>query len=382
MAADQAAAVVARAATAARAVALARDALRSGGLAAAAAAEADDALRPVGVVDAFAPADFADLASLVRARRGPPPPVPASRAPAAVAAWWTALDAAAQLTALAAQPELLGALDGLPAWARDRANRILLTRALLDPATPGHDVAVAVAGTLAAASAAGRSAQLYEFVPRLGLVAVALGDLDTADDIGILVPGIFTTADDDLGALTQDAEDVAGAAEAAGSASVATLAWLGYRTPRSFYEAASRTDARIGGRALARALDGMADERAAEGAPDARTTVLAHSYGTVVVDEAADRPGRLAADAVVLMGSPGMEPDGAGGLEAPEVYDAAGRADPVAALRWFGAAPWEPGYGATPLPTDADTGHSDYYDPGHSTLAALGEVVAGTFRPR
>jgi hypothetical protein len=244
-------------------------------------------------------------------------------------------------------------------------------------------VAAAVAGTLAAEAASGRSAQLYEFVPRLGLVAVAVGDLDTADDVGVLVPGIFTTADDDLDALVDDAADVADAARTAAvaTASVATVAWLGYRTPHSLFEAASRSDARIGGRTLAGALDGLAAARAAGGAPEARTTVLAHSYGTVVVDEAADRPGRLAADAVVLMGSPGMEPDGAAGLESPEVYDAAGWADPVAGLRWFGEGPWEAGYGATPLPTDHDTGHSDYYDPGHSTLAALGAVVAGTFRP-
>jgi pimeloyl-ACP methyl ester carboxylesterase len=49
----------------------------------------------------------------------------------------------------------------------------------------------------------------------------------------------------------------------------------------------------------------------------------------VVVDEAADVPGRLAADAVVLLGSPGMEHDAAS-LEVPEVYDAA---DPATRLR-------------------------------------------------
>jgi|1186.fasta_scaffold42137_1 hypothetical protein len=378
---DQADALVARAAAVARAVALAQDAVRDGGIAAAAAEDADDALRPVGVVDAFAPAGFGELAALAGA--GFPaflvPPLPASRAPDAVAAWWAALDAAAQRAALAAQPDLLGALDGLPAWARDRANRTLLLRALQDPAAPGYDVAVTVAGTLAAAPGITR---LLEFVARDGLVAVALGDPDTADDVAVLVPGIFTTVDDDLGAFVHDAAGVAGAAGSAGAASVATVAWLGYRTPQSLFEAAYRTDARVGGRALAGALAGMSAARAAEGLPAARTTVVAHSYGTVVTDQAADRPGRLAADAVVLMGSPGMEPDGAAGLEAPEVYDAAGWSDPVAAVRWFGEGPWEPGYGATPLPTDTGEGHGDYYDPGHPTLAALGQVVAGTFAPR
>jgi alpha-beta hydrolase superfamily lysophospholipase len=144
----------------------------------------------------------------------------------------------------------------------------------------------------------------------------------------------------------------------------------------------ARTDARVGGRLLDDALDGLAASRAAGRQSRPRTTVLAHSYGTVVVDEAADRPGRLAADAVVLLGSPGMGSGGAASLEASEVYDAGGWADPVPALGWFGQEPWEPGFGAVPLPTDAGEVHTAYYDPAHPTLTALGQVVTGPYRPR
>jgi hypothetical protein len=101
---------------------------------------------------------------------------------------------------------------------------------------------------------------------------------------------------------------------------------------------------------------------------------VAHSYGTVVTDEAADAPGRLAADAVVLLGSPGMEDDAAA-LEAPEVYDAGPIGDPVASLGWFGSPPDAEPYGSTGLPEDPWTGHSEYFDPGRPTLAAIGEVV-------
>ena len=107
--------------------------------------------------------------------------------------------------------------------------------------------------------------------------------------------------------------------------------------------------------------------------------MLAHSYGTVVVDEAADLDGELAADAVVLSGSPGMEED-ARSLEAPEVYDATAVDDWIANLSWFGSSPREDGYGSTGLPTDPDMGHSDYYSPGSPTLPAIGEVVAGARR--
>jgi hypothetical protein len=94
------------------------------------------------------------------------------------------------------------------------------------------------------------------------------------------------------------------------------------------------------------------------------------------VDEAADVPGRLAADAVVLLGSPGMEDDAAS-LEAPEVFDAEGGDDPVAGFEWFGSRTGAQRYGSTALPVDPSTGHSDYYDVERPTLAAIGEVVAG-----
>ena len=38
-------------------------------------------------------------------------------------------------------------------------------------------------------------------------------------------------------------------------------------------------------------------------------------------------------------------------------------------------------FGSTGLPVDRDAGHSEYYDRDRPTLAALGEVVAGTRTP-
>jgi hypothetical protein len=105
--------------------------------------------------------------------------------------------------------------------------------------------------------------------------------------------------------------------------------------------------------------------------------VVAHSYGTVVAGEAADEPGRLAADAVVLLGSPGMRGN-AESLEVPEVYEAAGPLDPVAASGWFGTPTSCPDYGAEALPVDWLEGHTHYYDESRPTLAAIGAVVAGT----
>jgi hypothetical protein len=210
-----------------------------------------------------------------------------------------------------------------------------------------------------------------------GLAAVALGDLDTAGAVGVLVPGTGNTVTDDLDGLLTDAAAVGAKGVAASpGTTVATVAWLGYRTPPSVPAAAGSARARVGGLALDATLDGLAAARTATGTPPARVVVMGHSYGAVVVDEAVRAPGPMAADAVVVMGDPGM--DGPGWtLEVDEAYRALAPLDPI---RWtpdlvHGTSLGTDRYGYAPLPTDLDMGHSDYYDPDHPTAAALGRVL-------
>jgi hypothetical protein len=366
-----------------QALAVAQAALTHAASATAAAVAAGDALDGLGVRDAFAPADFRDLADHIQLV-GPfgVPSTPEGRGGARPAAdWWAGLSTGEQLLALRSAPELIGATDGLPAWARDRANRLLLDRALNDAGLADGEAATAraVAARIGIEEAAGRQVQLHLFDLRNDEVVLGIGDLDTAEAVGLLVPGIFKAPADDLDGLTGDAHDVAGAARAAAPGLVvATVVWLGYQSPNTPAEMATRFAAVRGGRALSATLDGMAAAREAAGTLPPRTSVLAHSYGTVVLDEAADVPGRLAADAVVLLGSPGMEPPGAAGLEAREVYDAAAVGDPVSWLGWFGMHSWARSFGAIGLPVEPFMGHSDYYHPAYPTLGAIGEVVAGT----
>jgi len=347
-----------------------------------AAESAGDALAGLGVHHASAPTDFQDLLAFVPVM-GPVqvPALPPARAPDGIGVWWAGLSTAQQRAVIGSMPAAVGALDGIPGWARDRANRLLLRRALADPMTPVAAAATAraVAAGIAGEEAAGRIVQLHLLDLAGDRVALSIGDLDTADAVALVVPGIFNTAADDLPGLTGDAVDLAAATRAASSGTtVAAVVWLGYRTPATLARAAVRADAERGGRALARALDGLAAARRASGTAPPRTTVVAHSYGTYVVDEAADAPGTLAADAVVLAGSPGMEDDAAS-LEVPEVFDAAAPADPITWATWFGERKtWEDAYGSTGLPADPFEGHSEYFDRDHPTLVAMGEVVAGT----
>src|SRR4051794_5995470 len=311
MAPDQLAEVRARRLAAERAAALAAE------LAAEAAAAAARALRAVQAaaeplaeirVPGGAPPSFADLATRW-APLGPVPPVPVPGDPTAIASWWAALPTAQQLAALRDRPAQVGALDGVPAWARDQANRRLLADTLrLPEGSSARATALAVADRLAVLDDAGRPAQLLQFDPAGERVAVAVGDLDTAEAVALLVPGIFTPPADDLGRVLDDAVAVAAAATAAAPGSaVAAVAWLGYRTPGLGPVIASPERARRGGADLDRALDGLAAARSAPGsASRPRTAVVAHSYGTVVTGEAVRAPGRFAADALVLLGSPGV----------------------------------------------------------------------------
>ncbi|MGY1670934.1 alpha/beta hydrolase [Geodermatophilus sp. SYSU D00710] len=376
-----------QAAAAERVAGTAAQALRA---AARAAAAAGDSAAPVAALAPFGfrPAGFAGLAATVLPDGVWIPsclPV-AGTAPASVAAWWAGLSEPARDQLIDVETRLVGSLDGLPAWARDQANRQLLSRALEDPTSEGYATARAAADEIAAEEAAGRTVQLWSFDADDHLVALAYGDLDAAEDVAVLVPGVGNGVDD-LDDLGDDAQAVADAARAAGSAaSVAAVAWLGYRPPGHVLHPAAWVEGRAGtgGRALAGDLAGLRAARAGDPAPGAavpRVTVVAHSYGTVVVDRASEERGELAAAALVLLGSPGMDGP-ASDLEAAEVHEASALLDPVTWLvDVHGTETDDEDFGAAPLPADWDTWHTWFLEPDRPTLAAVGEVVAGLRAP-
>jgi hypothetical protein len=329
------------------------------------------------------PAGFDDLLGPVLAGAGAAAVLPPPGGAEERAAWWAGLSAAERLTAIREIPGRIGELDGLPAWARDQANRALVDRTLADPSLPGHAVAVSVAAEIARREARGEEVQLHRFQPTEGLVALAIGDLDTADHVALLVPGTGTDPVGELDDLADDAGTIADAAtSAAPAAAVATIAWLGYRAPSNLVKARSPHYSWSGGRALDAALDGLASART--GAPDGRrphTTVIGHSYGTLVIDRAAGAAGRLAADDVVLLGSPGMD-NRATGLEVDGVYEASAPFDPVSSvLDVHGRRTDSWSFGAEELPTDWRNWHTGYYDEDGPTATAIGQVVAGVRKP-
>ncbi len=310
------------------------------------------------------------------------PEVPVGAGPAAVARWWAGLSLDEQLRLAHERPELVGGLDGVGAWARDLANRTLLDRIRWDPLSPDREFALALSDALAVAATDGRPAQLYLFDPAAGRAAVAVGDLDTAGDVTVIVPGVGT---DVVGNMSEQAAR-AGALYSAGLGTgvdddLAVLAWIGYDAP-GLAGAIEPDAALLGAPLLVSALGGLTQR---PGAPPPRTTVVAHSYGTLTTSRAAALPGRLPVDAVVLLGSPGTLGDAADfDVPTDRVFVGEGGRDHlVADSGWWGIDPgWTWAYGGTCVAADLPLtggGHGDYFNADSEALLNMALIMRGRY---
>ncbi|MFI6175104.1 alpha/beta hydrolase [Nonomuraea sp. NPDC051191] len=209
-----------------------------------------------------------------------------------------------------------------------------------------------------------------------GRTVEVFGDLATARRIAVLVPGSDTNLDR-YGLLRAGATRLR---EALGDGS-AVVAWAGYRTPSTLsldVLTPTRADEAVPGlRAFVRELRALK--------PDARLSLVCHSYGSVVCGRAA--PGLDVAD-IVLMGSPGAGvPDVAAMRTRAAVWAGRGGGDWIGGVPHalvelpfvtfgLGADPVSPGFGAHVFPA-GDGGHSDYLRPGSPALTAVARIVSG-----
>ncbi|WP_345453240.1 alpha/beta hydrolase [Nocardioides marinquilinus] len=345
--------------------------------------------------------------------------------PDAVHAWWRGLAPEERESLKLHRPELLGALDGLPAADRDDVNRALLEREI-DALT-----ALGAAGALTAAqrrrlqnalgardAVYGRTVTDHETDEPLrpllllydagafggdGRGAVAFGDPDTADHTLVMVPGFGN----DLASLPDRTEDALRVLEAdGGEHDLAVVTWIGYDAPDLHVDGvgdlvdpgvlgdagavADETKARDGGAALVEFVDGL---RAADELDPSHLTMLGHSYGSTTAAWSA----ALGADAddLVLTGSPGAgeghDTVGDLGLTGDHVFVLAAERDPITWLGGdsplgLGPDPAQDSFGGTRLdawdgrrfgPGDLGTAftenHGSYTDE-HSR--SLGNVVA------
>lgn len=398
----------------------------------AAAAEADeDAARALRAAWAAAQDGSADdeadrqLVSAVADRLLPEPGTP----PAQVAAWWASLSAGAQARLIADDPSQVGALDGVPMAARDRANRLVLARELAGceqriadlqaqlaaagpitgragPSSPQVQIGAQLAEEyerlrmLSAVNdqleAGGRDYRLVLFDPAgRGRAAIAIGDVDTADHVAVLVPGFSSAVTNYMPIITGNAERLQQQVEAiayqtGSSETVATVAWIGYDAPLGADVLVDR-DAEDGARLLTGLVDGIHASRAAGGS-DPHMTIVAHSYGSLTTGIAA-AGGPICADDLVLIGSPGVGVDTAPelGFTDDHIYVGVGdrSSDLIAESGFFSRKLQSDYFGGTQFQTDGGTnawtgqemlpasGHSEYYDQNTESLWNISAVVLG-----
>jgi RHS repeat-associated protein len=145
-------------------------------------------------------------------------------------------------------------------------------------------------------------AQILEFDPA-GRIVEVFGDLDKASSVGILVPGKGVSIGNYGSQLRGQAQNVQAVSEdvlqskGLDSSKAATIAWLGYDTPKTYAQAGNLKRAEAGGEALAGFIRSLSSRR------DRNVTLVGHSYGSAVVANAATRTN---VSGVVMVGSPGF----------------------------------------------------------------------------
>lgn len=245
-------------------------------------------------------------------------------------------------------PGSIGSLEGAPYWARSIANLQTLDAMLSHPERLTADQLEAaryVRGAIDDIEA--RRAEPAQLVlldlPASGgargmRAAIGYGDLDRADHIGVLVPGMDTTIASSIDDMVHGASNLQGSMAAYGKGKTgAVLAWIGYTTP-DLGSVVSDELAEAGAARLVEALSGLNAV-----SPDARLTVFAHSYGTRVATYAlASGAEGASADGLFLFGSPGIaEGITAERLDVPtgQVYATRAADDRVAPAGLFASQP-------------------------------------------
>lgn len=322
--------------------------------------------------------------------------------PKAAAEWWKALSPEERQEYTTLYPKQIGATDGLPTDVRDDANRTTLTQELSALEEGNHDEyfpgesddtlnkrlqnATLLNQRLEASDSAPKGKELYLIgydSKDDGKAVIAMGNPDTADHTGILVPGTNTDMEGVPGQLERIDKLQSSAEKQSDGESVSMITWLGYDAPEA---TGGDANASVGDRG--RADDAAPDLRrfvagthaSHDGSPS-HTTVMGHSYGSTVVGAAAAGGSGLGADDVVVVGSPGMTVHEASDLQMnPEhVWIGGAKDDPI--INNFGGLtlgddPLYTGFGGNNFEVDTH-GHSGYWDTGSESLRNQGAVIAG-----
>jgi pimeloyl-ACP methyl ester carboxylesterase len=279
---------------------------------------------------------------------------------------------ASHLRLVAARDRLRAAVDAGTASKQDRT-RLDTVNALL---TPVSSAEVDASGNVVSVQ---RYRRFLSVDPDgQGRAVEVLGDLSQARNVAVLVPGMGNSLET-FGGQADRGEAIR---QEAGPGT-AVVVWLDYDSPAGIREAMSKEAALEGGPRLAAFVG---DLSAAE-LPEAKMTLVGHSYGTDVVGQALLNGAH--ADRVVLTGSPGIDKhvDQATDLVAPptRLYVERAPGDYVAYTQWHGPDPADFADSirmATADPIAGDEAvsvhwHNEYYRTNSESLRNVGRVVRG-----
>lgn len=302
---------------------------------------------------------------------------------------------AAQRTQLADRyPLVVGNLNGAPVALRYHANHRALLEArrqerqrLTDPSLSpdGHRDAARTYHRYTALMQDGR--QIIAFDPTgTGRAAEVVGDLQQAQHISVIVPGVdtnmltFQRDDHPYSAPVGMARSLYAAEQQASPAvRTAVIAWADYTSPVGIgVDAAIGRLAEDGAVRLHALIDALPGE--------APVALVCHSYGSVVCGMAARAMSARVSD-IAVAGSPGMRTESAAGL---------GTGARIWAMRdsddWIqdvphldvgglghGADPVSPQFGARVISAGGAQGHAGYFEPGTESLSNFAAVGTGDF---
>lgn len=322
------------------------------------------------------------------------------KTPADVNAWWRGLSPGVQRQLITDRPDLVGNRDGIPAAARDEANRIRLAtareeiekeirdlerRLAGDPRFSPHNPdytgpqlpvgpllwdeagqmllrrALARLGTIAVVE---RTISRTGVAPRQLLTlrldsgypraAVAVGDVDSARQVGVLVGGTGMTVAGGLEKTDTDAEAllrVGNQLKGTSDDAMAVVSWLDYHAPPTLTNAVSPNRALVGGSDLARFAEGVSSSAYATSAT--QVSIFGHSYGALVANEAGHRaPNAIAS--VIVGGAPGVGNQQAEGVQR---YSLLSHNDPI---RGFHALGGETSLGLIPYDFASEANHGPW----------------------
>lgn len=292
---------------------------------------------------------------------------PKGSTPDQVKAWWAGLTPAEQHDLIHNHPDQVGGLDGVPAVARDEANRLTLTQsrnelqAQLDKLGP-EPVEKLIPGDTSYVESAEHKAwrEKYEDLTekldgmnaiqtRLdsggkngsppayllgfdtnghGHAIVAVNNPDTANNVVTYVPGTGARLGSINNDITRSDRMVSSAESADQSKTTASVTWVGYDAPQSIIPEAADDKYALGAEDKLRNFE-LGLRTTHEGTP-AYQTIIGHSYGSTTVGYAMRDKG-LPVDAAMFVGSPGTGVDTASGLgiDPNKVWAGRGDADAI-----------------------------------------------------